>query len=201
MDKLSLICFNCENKFKNYELHNEFKEKLLQKEFEISELNQKYEKSSLVYSEQLDEINRVEESIVKKKRENEAKEEMFRNEINNLRIRADEACNMSERATIKINESITFLKSLEEKKKTREKEVKDIQRDRENITYEFEKRQTTLEEVLAKINQLSISLKNLEQKNSEREVINKETGNKQLDKLLKEKLKSQVCYLLLMEYI
>jgi hypothetical protein len=52
-------------------LHQEFKDKLLTKELEISEFTQKLEKLSLIYSEKLDDINKENEIIFKKKRENE----------------------------------------------------------------------------------------------------------------------------------
>jgi hypothetical protein len=180
----------------NFQLHEEFKEGLIRKEFEITEFNQKLEKLSLDYSEQLDEINKNNEIIFKKKRENETKEEMLTNETSNLKKRTEGVSDCSEKTTLKINESINYLKTLDEKKKNLEKDFTNIQKEREDITYEFEKKQNYLSEVLSKINQISISIKNY-QNQQKQEKINTdnrrstETGNKQLDMLLKEKMKIQ----------
>ena len=84
------ICQFCENKFLNFQLHQEFTEKLSRKELEISETNQKLEKFTLLYSEQLDEIRKLNESKARKKKENEIKEEMLITETNNLIIRKKE---------------------------------------------------------------------------------------------------------------
>jgi hypothetical protein len=191
-EKTSIICTNCDNKFINYELHNNFKENLTQKEFEIKELNQKLEKLSLIYSDQLDTINKLNESIMKRKRENETKEDILTTEIKLLKNRTEEICVQSEKSTLKINESQNILKVLEEKKKLKDQEYNDIQKDREEITFEFERRQSYMNEVLTKINGLSISIKNHQQQNIEKEKeLKKETGNKHLDMLLKEKIQKQ----------
>jgi hypothetical protein len=189
----SMICLTCENKFLNYELHQNFKEKLMDKEFDICEYNQKLEKLSLIYSGQLDDINKQNEINTKKKRENETKQEILTNETENLTKRTIEMSENSEKLTSKINESINLLKTLDEKKKKLDSDYQNIQKDRESITYEYEKRQTHLNEILDKVNQLSMSLKNHEQLRLK----DKETGNKKLDKLLKEKMKSQVFCLLI----
>lgn len=173
-------------------MHQEFKDKLLTKELEISEFTQKLEKLSLIYSEKLDDINKENEIIFKKKRENESKEEMIFIETKNLKKRTEEICDESEKYSQKINESISLLKTLDEKMKKLDKDFKNVQKDRENITYEFEKKQSYLDGILIKINQLSISIKNYQnQQIQENKRISVGTGNKQLDILLKEKMKIQ----------
>jgi len=199
-DFICTICQICENKFLNFQLHQEFTEKLSRKELEISETNQKLEKFTILYSEQLDEIRKLNELKAKKKKENELKEEMLITETNNLIIRKQEICDLNENMNIKINESIGNLKFLDEKKNNKEIELKKIQKDREDITYEYESRQNYLQEILSKINSLSMSLKNQNQKtekNTNRNMIsskiqNISTGNKKLDILIKEKQKLQV---------
>lgn len=190
---LSTICLICDKKFNNFESHTDFKEKLIRKEFEISEANQKLESVSLMHSEQLDEMNKLKEQIMRKKRESETKEEMIQGEIKIVKSKADEICDQSERSSMKINEAINFLKSFDEKKKQKEKEYNTILRDREDIAYQFEQKQNYLNDILAKINQLSMTLKNHEQniEQKENEMMKKQTGNKKLDNLLKEKMINQ----------
>jgi hypothetical protein len=191
-EKLSTICQTCENKFLNFKIHEDFKTKLTSKEFEISELNQKLERLSLTYSQSADEINKLQDSVLKKKRECETKEEILKSETENLKLRTRESVDNSEKINIKINESITTLKNLDEKKKTLEKEFNEIQRDRENITFEYEKKQSYLQDLLDKINKLSMSLKNQEDEFKGKQINSqKQTGNRQLDMLLKEKMKTQ----------
>jgi chromosome segregation ATPase len=192
LDKLSTICQTCENKFVNFKIHEDFKNKLTSKEFEISELNQNLERLSLNYSQSTDEINKLNDTVIKKKRECETKEEILKSETENLKQQTRESVDNSQKINTKINESITTLKNLDEKKKTIEKEFKDIQRDRENITFEYEKKQNYLQDILDKINKLSMSLKNQEDEFKGKNFnYQKPTGNRQLDMLLKEKMKTQ----------
>lgn len=179
------ICLVCENKFINYQMHNEFKEKIINKEFEIKEYNQKLEKVSLIHSEQIDEIAKLNELINKTKKESEIKKDNMTNETENLKKRASDVCDLSETTSTKINEAIGILKGLDEKKKIKEKEFRKIQNDREDITNEYQNRQNYLNDTHNKINQISMSIHNAESSSKI------ETGNKKLDSLLKEKKKTQ----------
>ena len=192
-DKQSIICNICENKYINYELHEKFKDKLSRKEIEIHEYNQRLEKFCLIHSTQLDEINKLNESILRLKRENKNKEEVITSEIHNLKFRTEEITNQSEKLSNKISESINELKTYDEKRNSKEDKFQSVQKDRMDISNEYEKRSEYLEKILSKINHVSISIKNQEQNKLENiKLSRRETGNKHLDLLLREKMKSQV---------
>ncbi len=188
-EKLSIICILCENKFININIHNKFKEDLIKKEFEISEMNQKLESSSLACSEQLDEMNKLNEKIISKKKENNFKEEVIINEIASLKIKEIEKSSNAEKTNLKINEAILLLKTLDNKKNNLEKQYANVQNEREDISIEYENRQIFFNDIYKKINELSIKIKNFEQEKIKK---TRETGNAKLDFLLKEKMNIQV---------
>lgn len=173
----------------NISIHNKFKEDLVKKEFEISEMNQKLESLSLTCSEQLEEINKLNDKIISKKKEQNLKEEVLNNEITTLKYREVEIASNSEKATLKINEAITVLKNLDEKKNNLEKQLANVQKDREDITFDSDYRKIFFDDLNKKINELSIKIKNFEQEKIKKTT---ETGNSKLDFLLKEKMIIQV---------
>ena len=126
-------------------------------------MNQKLEKNSLIYSEQLDEINKLNDLTVKCEREYCRKEDAIQNEINILKSKISDISSECEKYSLKINENINYLKKLDETKVLKEKEFKDIQEDRENVALEYDKKFNIHNDLSAKINSLSISIKNFEQ--------------------------------------
>ena len=133
------------------------------KEFEIIEINQKLERNSLIYSEQLDEINKLNDMNIKNERDNHNKEEILKNEINSLKSRITEISTECEKYSLKISENINYLKKLDETKVIKETEFKGIQHDREIIALDYETKFNKYNELSSKINSLSISIKNFEQ--------------------------------------
>lgn len=162
---------------------------MVKKEFEISESNQKLESLSLTCSEKLDEINKLNDKIISKKKENNLKEEVILSEINSLKFRESEISSNSEKTNLKINEAILKLKTLDEKKNLLVKKLGVVQKEREDISFDFDYRQNYFNDLHKKINELSIKIKNFEQ---EKITKARKTGNSKIDLLLREKINLQV---------
>lgn len=152
-------------------------------------MNQKLESLSLSCSEQLDEMNKLNDKIIAKKKENNLKEEVIQNEINSLKFREIAISSNSEKVNLKINEAINNLKILDEKKNNLEKQLANVQREREDITFDFDNRQNFFDDLNKKINEMSIKIRNFEQEKAKKA---RETGNSKLDFLLREKINMQV---------
>lgn len=152
-------------------------------------MNQKLESLSLTCSEQLDQMNKLNDKIITKKKENNLKEEIIQGEISALKFREVEISNNSEKANLRINEAINNLKILDEKKNNLEKQLANVQKEREDITFDFDNKQNFFNDLNRKINELSIKIKNFEQEKIKKARV---TGHSKLDFLLREKIDMQV---------
>jgi chromosome segregation ATPase len=152
-------------------------------------MNQKLESLSLSCSEQLDQMNKLNDKIIAKKKENNFKEEVIQGEISSLKFREIERSNNSQKVNIKINEAMNNLKILDEKKNNLEKQLTNVQKDREDISFDFDNRQNFFNDLNRKINELSIKIRNFEHEKLKKA---RKTGNSKLDFLLREKINMQV---------
>jgi len=161
-------------------------------------MNQKLESLSLTCSEQLDEMNKLNDKIIANKKGNSLKEDVIQHEISALKFREVDISNNSQKVNLKINEAMNILKTLDEKKNNLERQLANVQREREEISFDFDNRQNFFHDLNRKISEMSIKIKNFEQEKAKKA---RQTGNSKLDFLLREKINMQVSKKILLYYI
>lgn len=154
------ICEICIDKFENFQIHQNFKQSLIDKELSIKEVSQKIERLSLFNSEQLEEIQKIRNSIDGEKQRFKTAIEDLNEQIGQVRRSGQESEGESSRMTEKINQKINELKQVDAEKNDLELKYNEKDKQREELYCDIEKANKRLEDLTQSNQELSIAINN-----------------------------------------